>query len=171
LNFKARQQHVTHNLKGNPVYQQILCPIDGSPTSQRGLQEAINLAKNQGAKLRLVHIVDAHFAAMDMYGSVNLGEVIDILRQSGTRILDDASAAASKIGLNVEALLLDSLVGRIGEVIVRQAQEWPADLIVMGTHGRRGASLLFMGSDAETVVRTSTVPVLLVRSEGTATTV
>ena len=150
------------------MYKNILCPIDGSPTSNRGLQEAIRLAQDQKAKLRLVHVVDAHFAAMDMYGSVNLGEVIEILRQSGAKILDEAAAACTNQGLAVEPVLLDSMVGRIGEVIVRQAQEWPADLIVMGTHGRRGASHLFMGSDAETVVRTSAVPVLLVRDQGAA---
>jgi nucleotide-binding universal stress UspA family protein len=46
---------------------------------------------------------------------------------------------------------------------VKQAKQWPADLIVLGTHGRRGLSRLAMGSDAELVVRQSSVPVLMVR--------
>ena len=53
--------------------------------------------------------------------------------------------------------------GRVAEVIVQAARDWKADLIVVGTHGRRGVSHLFLGSDAEAVARLSPVPVLLVR--------
>jgi nucleotide-binding universal stress UspA family protein len=52
-------------------------------------------------------------------------------------------------------------------VVVAHAKRWKADLIVMGTHGRRGINRMFMGSDAELTVRNSPVPVLLVRSGGT----
>ena len=146
-----------------PVYKQILSPVDGSPTSNRGIEEAIRLAKDQGAKLRFLHMVDAHLVAMDMSGAVNMAEVLDILREAGVKILAAAKASALKEGVAAETAIVDSMIGRVGDETVRQAEVWPADLIVMGTHGRRGVSRLFMGSDAETVIRTSPVPVLLVR--------
>ncbi len=150
------------------MYKKILCPVDGSATSRRGLAEAIALCTDQQASLRLLHVVDAHFAAVDMYSAINIGQVIDILRASGNKVLDEAIGACRARGIEPEPVMLDSMIGRIGDVIVRQAKEWPADLIVMGTHGRRGASHLLMGSDAETVVRTSPVPVLLVRGDPAA---
>ena len=54
-------------------------------------------------------------------------------------------------------------MGPVGAAIVEYAEQWPADLIVIGTHGRRGIRRLAMGSDAEFVIRTTPVPVLLVR--------
>lgn len=145
------------------MYKQILAPVDGSPTSNRGVEEAIRLAKDQSARLRFLHVVDIHLVAMDMSGAVNMGEVIDILRDAGVKILEAAKASAAKEGVAAETVIVDSMAGRVGEEAVRQAKAWPADLIVMGTHGRRGVSRLFMGSDAETVIRTSPAPVLLVR--------
>ncbi len=147
------------------MYRKILSSVDGSPASDRGVIEAIRLAKDQNAELRLLHVVDAHLVTMDMYGSVNLGEVLDILRQAGEKILEAARGLAAREGIAAETLIVDSMMGRIGEEVVRQARAWPADLIVMGTHGRRGVSHLFMGSDAETVIRLSPVPILLVRHE------
>ena len=146
------------------MYKQILAPVDGSPTSNRGVVEAIGLAKDQNAKLIFLHVVDVHLVTVDMSGAVNMAEVLDILREAGAKILAAATASAVKAGVVAETVIVDSMIGRIGNEVVRQAEAWPADLIVMGTHGRRGVGRLFMGSDAETVIRTSPVPVLLVRS-------
>jgi nucleotide-binding universal stress UspA family protein len=63
----------------------------------------------------------------------------------------------------VETELFETMGGRASDCIVAAAKQWGADLIVMGTHGRRGMSRLSMGSDAELVVRSTPVPVLLVR--------
>jgi nucleotide-binding universal stress UspA family protein len=65
--------------------------------------------------------------------------------------------------VSCEQKLVETLGGRVADEIVKQAKEWLADLIVMGTHGRRGLERLAMGSDAELVLRLSPVPVLLVR--------
>lgn len=62
-------------------------------------------------------------------------------------------------------VLLESIGGRAADLIVDQAKQWNADLIVMGTHGRRGLRRLALGSDAELVVRSASVPVLLVRGD------
>jgi nucleotide-binding universal stress UspA family protein len=64
--------------------------------------------------------------------------------------------------------MLESFGGRAADFIVEQANKWRADLIVLGTHGRRGVKRLVMGSDAEQVIRTARVPVLLVKSKSTS---
>ena len=149
------------------MYKKILVPIDGSPASNLGLNEAIKLAKDQGAKLRLFHLVDEYIAVSSPDGMAfsNTDDLFDALRQSGKKIIEKAEALARRNGLTPESVMLESFGGRAADFIVQQANKWGADLIVLGTHGRRGVKRLVMGSDAEQVVRTTRVPVLLVRSK------
>jgi nucleotide-binding universal stress UspA family protein len=151
------------------MYKKILVPIDGSPASNLGLNEAIKLAKDQGAKLRLFHLVDEYIAVSSPDGMAfsNTDDLFDALRQSGKKIVEKAEALARRNGLTPESVMLESFGGRAADFIVQQANKWGADLIVLGTHGRRGVKRLVMGSDAEQVVRTTRVPVLLVRSKAT----
>ena len=153
------------------MYKKILVPIDGSPASSLGLTEAIKLAKDQGAKLRLFHLVDEYVAVSSMDGvTLDTGDLLDALRQTGKKIVAKAEAQARRHGLTPEAVMLESFGGRAADFIVQQAKKWGADLIVLGTHGRRGVKRLVMGSDAEQVIRTTPVPVLLVRSKARART-
>jgi nucleotide-binding universal stress UspA family protein len=85
------------------------------------------------------------------------------LRERGEQILKDAAGIARQQGVELETKLVETPGGSVGAMIVEHAENWPADLIVLGTHGRRGIRRLVMGSDAEYVVRTTPVPVLLVR--------
>ena len=151
------------------MYKKILVPIDGSPASNLGLNEAIKLAKDQGAKLRLFHLVDEYIAVSSPDGVALLftGDLLEALRQGGKKIIEKAEALARRHGLTPESVMLESFGGRAADFIVQQANKWGADLIVLGTHGRRGVKRLVMGSDAEQVVRTTRVPVLLVRSKAT----
>lgn len=66
-----------------------------------------------------------------------------------------------------DAQLIDDLGPRLGESVARVAREWKADLIVLGTHGRRGFNRLLLGSGAEQVIRLAPVPVMVVRPNGT----
>jgi nucleotide-binding universal stress UspA family protein len=91
--------------------------------------------------------------------------VVDSLRERGKTILADSAALVRKQGLEPETVLLESIGGPAADLIVAQAKDYQAELIVMGTHGRRGFRRLALGSDAEQVVRLATVPVLLVRGE------
>lgn len=150
------------------VYRKILVPIDGSLTSNRGLVEAIELAKDQSATLRLVHVLDELILGPGAEAVVYLGNTVDMLRDAGKQLLADAEAMVREQGLKVETVVLEVMGGRAAESIVAEANKWGADLIVLGTHGRRGAKRLVMGSDAEEIVRTTPIPVLLVRSEATA---
>jgi nucleotide-binding universal stress UspA family protein len=146
------------------MYKKILVPIDGSPASRLGLNEAIKMAKDHRAKLRLFHLVD-EYAGMSSSVILDAGDLFEALRQSGRKILKRAEALVRRNGLAPESVMLESFGGRAADFIVQQADEWGADLIVLGTHGRRGVKRLVMGSDAEQVVRTTPVPVLLVRSK------
>ena len=151
------------------MYQKILVPIDGSPTSSRGLQEAIRLAKLTGARLRLMHVVDSLSFATGMEASTMVtAEMLDLMRVSGQQLLAKARARVEKAGVRVDTVLCDSIAGRVCDLVVEQATAWRAGLIVLGTHGRRGIGRMLLGSDAEMIVRLATVPVLLVRAEETA---
>lgn len=147
------------------MYQRILVPVDGSPTSERGLQEAIRLALLTHASLRLIHVIDemSFMLGIDAYGYA-AGELLDLLRKDGTEILQQASATVRAQGVPVDSVLYENLDKTVQQRIIAEAEMWKADLIVIGTHGRRGVRRLVLGSSAEGVLRTSPVPVLLVRA-------
>ena len=145
------------------MYGRILVPVDGSPTSNRGLTEAINLAKDQKAKLRLLHAIDESFLVYDAYGMVSWDSVTRSLREGGKKLMAEAKSLAARNGIDAESVVTETLKDRVADVILKEARNWRADLIVMGTHGRRGLNRLLLGSDAERVLRDTSVPLLLVR--------
>jgi nucleotide-binding universal stress UspA family protein len=147
------------------MYERILVPVDGSPTSNRGLAEAIQLAKLTGARLRLLHVVDLFAIAMGAEGGY-VGDALSLLRESGEQILAAARGQVEAAGIGVEVAHHETSEGRVCDLIIEEAVQSKAELIVMGTHGRRGVRRLALGSDAEMVARMAPVPVLLVR--GTA---
>lgn len=144
------------------TYKRILVPVDGSPTSGKGMKEAIKLAKEGRAKLLLLHVVEEYavFSAPEV--GVNIGPVLDAMRAGGKRTLARIAKSAQSAGTRPQTALMENFGGRVADAIVAQAKRWRADLIVMGTHGRRGMKRALLGSDAELVVRNSSVPVLLV---------
>jgi len=146
------------------MYKQILVPIDGSDTAQRGLEEAIALARHLGASLRLMHVVDPIAVYIGMSSLASLPEGVLELREDGERLLKEGLALAIKAGVKADIHLEECPAPNVGKLIVEAAQRWPADLVVMGTHGRKGVRHVVLGSDAEDVVRRSPVPVLLVRA-------
>ena len=146
------------------MYKRILVPIDGSATSDLGLHEALRLAQFHAARLRLLHVADTLIMSPSLEGGRYVADAQQALRKDGARIVEKAAALARERGLAVDAEMLETAGGRAADMIVEQARKWKADLIVIGTHGRRGLSRLFMGSDAEQVVRTAPVPVLTVRA-------
>lgn len=148
------------------MYQRILVPVDGSPTSDRGLDEAIRLAQLTGGRLRLMHVVDELSLALGNAGGFSMAtpDMFQLLRDAGAQILAQARARVEAAALPVDTVLDDTLGGRVCDLVVTQAKQWPADLIVIGTHGRRGVGRLVMGSGAEQILRLAPVPVLLVRA-------
>ncbi|MCE9661692.1 MAG: universal stress protein [Burkholderiales bacterium] len=146
------------------MYKRILVPVDGSPTSMSGLGEAIRMATLAGASLRLMHVLDAwSYANGFETPAIYCEEVLPHMKQEGARILDEARECVLKAGLAVSTVLIEKVTQRVSELVVAQASEWQADVIVIGSHGRHGFDRVMMGSDAEQIVRHAQVPVLVVR--------
>lgn len=145
------------------MYRRILVAIDGSRPSALALNEAIKLAREQQASLRIVHVVDEGLTLSPDVPSANLAEADQTLYARGKALLDAAESQAREAGIQTEGALVEEVGHRPGHCILQQAQEWSADLIVCGTHGRRGLGRLILGSNAEHVVRRATMPVLLLR--------
>ncbi len=152
------------------IYKRILVPVDGSPTSIAGLREAVKLAKNLHAKLCLLHVVDETIVFNAPEGGINLEPILDEIKRAGKRLLRRAEKLASALGVKPDSESRESAGERVADVIVERAKRLRSDLIVMGTHGRRGVNRMLMGSDAELVVRNAPAPVLLVRVGGRART-
>lgn len=141
------------------MYKRILVAVDGSKTSERGLDEAIRIARFANAQLLLVHVANelVHAPNYQTYE-----DIIGKLRANGWAILKEANTRAEVAGITCTCNLVEAVGGRAAFSIVDQARAWPADLIVMGTHGCRGIRGLAIGSDAELVLLNTPVPVLLV---------
>jgi nucleotide-binding universal stress UspA family protein len=151
------------------MFKQVLVAVDGSPTGNRGLKAAIGLASDQKAALSIVHVIDdmAGVSYVGDIGYVPAGYVDTLLadlRTHGRRILAKAEAAAREDGVDAKADLVETRGGSIADAILRHARKVRADVIVLGTHGRRGLQRVLMGSDAEAVLREARIPVLLVRA-------
>ncbi|HEX7970691.1 MAG TPA: universal stress protein [Thiobacillus sp.] len=146
------------------MFKRILVAVDASPTGKLALQTAIRLAAEAQAQLRIVHAVDVVHVNLDAEFPDQF-DMTDSLIKNGRNILRGAETTAAAAGALFETKLIriDALDQRIPEAIASEAETWPADLIVIGTHGRRGLSRLFLGSVAEGVARVATKPVLLIR--------
>ena len=147
------------------MYRKILVPVDGSATSDRGFQEALSLAQQTGATLLILHVADTFplTVGMEMATADTWQQVSVALRKHGQDIVDRAHRAAVARHVAAENRLVEGSTGQVADAIIETARLAQCDLIVMGTHGRRGFSHFALGSDAERVARQSPVPLLLVR--------
>jgi len=151
------------------MYNRILVATDGSPTSEQAIAQAARLAKDQHAQLRIVHAIEQSRLAFAAAGpvAVDLEAILDALRKSGQTALERGRSIAREAGAEAEVGLIgeDAIDDRVAMVLAAEARRWQADLIVLGTHGRRGIHHLLMGSVAEAVARVAPAHVLLVRAE------
>jgi nucleotide-binding universal stress UspA family protein len=139
------------------MYKRILVPLDGSKASAMALKEALALAKEQGARVCLTHVYE-RIKHVVTEGVIDLTPA---LRVQGEQLLAEAASRARKAGVKAATALVEAGSRRVPAAIVEQAVAEGADLIVMGTHGRKGFERLMLGSVAEGVARRATVPVLL----------
>lgn len=147
------------------MYQKILVAVDGSATSLRGLDEAIRVAKATGGRLRLVHVLNTLILESEIASTAYYQALADSIRDSGVKILEHAATIVRDAGVPFEKKMIEKIGAHAAEEIIAQATDWGAELVVLGTHGRRGLTRLVMGSDAERVLRQSPVPVLMVRDQ------
>jgi nucleotide-binding universal stress UspA family protein len=150
------------------MFRNVLVAIDGSAASTRALKAAVELAADQKANLTILHVID-DFAAMPMYdGSFvpanYMDSMIEGLKESGERIVDKAGKVAAGREVAPRSVMIETGGQSVAQAILEQARKLRADVIVLGTHGRRGLSRLLLGSDAEMVLREAPCPVLLVRA-------
>ncbi len=152
------------------MYDRILAAVDGSGPSTRAYREALRLASDQHAALKVAHVIDLGVALAPWaeMAFINYDTMDAALRESGARILDAALAEARTAGIAAESVMLETDVDDPAAEILAEADRWGAGLIVMGTHGRHGLAHLILGSVAEGVIRRATVPVLLLRASDDA---
>ncbi|MDP3797007.1 MAG: universal stress protein [Polaromonas sp.] len=145
------------------MYKRILVPVDGSETSNRALVTALQFARDFGGRVRLVHVVEDLTYVTGDDPSGYSGKLATVMREAGERILAGGLAIAQSAGVQADSMLFDNPGERLAETVADAARRWNADLIVAGTHGRRGLGRVLMGSGAEQIVRLAPVPVLVVR--------
>lgn len=142
------------------TFRRILVPVDGSATSNKALVAALQIARDGGGRVRLVHAFDESVYLTGFEASVVL---IEELQKGGERVFAAALEMAKSAGVPTDTQLVDRPGVRLGEAVADEARKWEADLVVVGTHGRRGLSRVMLGSGAEQVIRLAPVPVLVIR--------
>jgi nucleotide-binding universal stress UspA family protein len=146
-----------------PAIRRILCPLDFSRFSRHALDQAVALARECAAEITAFHV----FAPAPLTAVVPVGTpvVIDALRLSPSRratLLSEVREFTEEVDCGGTVVHLDVVEGDPVETILDRADAWPADLIIMGTHGRTGIERLVVGSVAERVIRRASCPVLTV---------
>ena len=145
------------------MYKNILVAIDGSDAANRALSDAIQLARVLHGRIRLIHVLNKVPILPVGTPAEIMEQLVDQMRGTAESLLHEAVRQTRASGVEVDTRLIEAIGDRAGEYIVDEARDWPAELIVCGTHGRRGIRRLLMGNDAQYVVQHSTTPVLIVR--------
>ncbi len=150
------------------MYKHIMVAVDDSDTSDRALTVAIGLAKSCGSRLEIVHAVDESLFPTRARGGAMLVDpalVQRALEQEGQRVLSAAAETAHNAGIEAEIRVLASETRHTADQIAEAADAAKVELLVVGSHGRRGVQRLLLGSVAERLVRKANVSVLIVRGE------
>ena len=147
------------------MYKRIAVAVDGSETSTAALNEAVKLGNVMKSTLLLLYVCEEMPIVWNTDGMTPfpLEELTKAFIDAGNKLLRQDKVSVAESGLKVETKLVENYNGRIGAVISQEAEKWLADLLVVGTHGRKGINHLLMGSVAEGVMRSAKMPVLLVR--------
>lgn len=144
------------------MFKRILVPVDGSATAAKALGAALQLARESGGRVRLLHLLD-QLACRPEYA--HDPDLQHLARDHSERLLHDAMDVARSSGIPSEACLLEWHAGGLGDLVADEAEAWEADLVVVGAHGAQGVHRAAPGSRAEQVVRAAAVPVLCVCDE------
>ncbi len=145
-----------------PPFQKILVPVDGSSTSTKALDYALQLARDNHSQVRAMHAIDE---LGYLSGYEYSGELVASARKNASELLQKAVVAAQAQGVALDTHLIDQPGQRLGQTVADEAANWGADLVVVGAHGRRGVGRVLLGSGAEQIVRMAPVAVLTVRAD------
>ncbi len=148
------------------MYRNIMLAVDGSSSSERAIEEAVRMASLAHATVHAVYVVDKS-ALFNYGGYYDPQALLEALRNDGRSALDQAREALHAAGVPVEEKTIEteSMADDVATCLQRYAERIGADLVVMGTHGRRGVPRLVLGSVSERFLRFSTCPVMLTRAE------
>ena len=150
------------------MYKNIVVAVDGSETSNLALEESINLARDQRAKLCVIHVIDTAIAQSTDTGLVwfDADKFLASVRKEGQELLNKMETIAKASGVEVDGTIIENKdFSRVSEKILEATDRLKADLLVIGTHGRRGFHKFLLGSVAEEVIRSENIPVLLVKEK------
>ncbi|MFO7822063.1 MAG: universal stress protein [Lentisphaeria bacterium] len=148
-------------MKPSIKIKKILCPVDFSAYSKHAVEYAIAFAKQYDAEIKLIHAVESPSTAFG-YADLEIPEpeLVDEFREQAEKQLIELTEALQERQTRVSQLLV---FGKPFTEIIEEAANWPADMIILGTHGRSGLEHLLIGSVAEKIVRKANCPVLTVR--------
>jgi nucleotide-binding universal stress UspA family protein len=146
------------------MFKRIVVAIDGSRTSHRAFESALELAATHGAVLQPYYVVENAPVYYDVPG-YDPSVLRDELAAQGAKLGDEALAAMKQRGVEGAVAITEaSSVDDVADLVLKAAAAFSADLLVMGTHGRKGFQRLILGSVAERCLRQATLPVLLIPS-------
>ncbi len=152
-------------ISGYVLPKTILVPTDLSEGAEEALDYALALAAALGAQVHLLNVVGIPSLGVPELGLAMASVTIDTVVVENQKAIDELAARKRTIAPIGQAILR---TGDAKDTILQVAKELGADLIVMGTHGRRGLKRALLGSIAELVVRTAACPVLTVRTSDAA---
>ncbi len=148
------------------MYRHLLVALDGGAASQAALDHAVALAAALGARLQVVHVIDTTELPPAAAGAGLQRPAADPARLQGQELLQRALRQAQAAGVQAGMRLLEGqALGRpVGELLADEARAGGADLVLVGSQGRRGLDRLFLGSVAEQVARLCSMPVMIVHA-------
>jgi nucleotide-binding universal stress UspA family protein len=142
------------------MHPRVCVAIDGSPAADHALHEALRMCEGRTTDILLISVVEVRVNAAE---GVNFESIYDSWRDEGKKALDAAAATVRAASIEPELKLVDTDGKPVARTIVEEAERWRADVIVIGTHGRSGFTRLMLGSVADQVIRSSPIPVLVLR--------
>lgn len=149
------------------MYSNILIAIDGSELADRAIEHGLQLAKNLSSQITLVTVseppamIGGGYGAFGATGFDPMPELIESQRKLSESIIAKGVEKAKAAGFDAKTLIVENSFPAEG--IIASAESSGADLIVMGSHGRRGISRLLLGSQTSNVLAHSKLPVLVTR--------
>lgn len=142
------------------AFQKILIAVDGGEYSLTAAKKGLELAHRLEAKTALIFVIDTSKALGNVDAGILPGQALIVLKKEAQHTLDQLEKMYN--GSDLVKLMPE---GHPKEEIIKTAEIWEADLIVIGTHGRTGFLHLILGSIAEDVIRHSKIPVMVVPSK------
>lgn len=145
------------------MFKHILLPADGSDNERRAIEKSLGIAQAFGSRVTAIYVIDPYaFSGVGTDFAYGQAEYLSAASAEGKAALAQASQAFEQAGIEVETALVES--HSVSKGILAKAREVGADLIVMGSHGKKGLEKLVLGSVTSQVLSHAHLPVLVVRS-------